>query len=185
MILDQQFDESYAQHKLVVDFMLPNAGWIHCRIRPLHEKFAISCTHIWDPFREFIAWLEAIAGGSDSATWLVDQEGSCCRLQFYGGSSSIDDKADYIVALSSYGSLERVRGARIERRQLIEGFYTAFRAMADSPDYQPREWERHPDYPSLDIEDDDEYTAAVRAFPYGGCNLRELVSPTLEAYLAS
>lgn len=185
MGLDQEFDEDFKTHDLAVEFSLPRAGWIHCRIRPIHELFAISCTYLWDPFKDFIGWLEAIASGSDSATWLVDQEGSCSRVQFYGGASSFDDKSDYILHLRSFGSLGRIRGMRVERRQLVESFYTAFRAMTDSPDYSPREWERHPDYPSLDIEDDDEYEAAVRAFPYGGYNLREMRSPSVEAYLTA
>ncbi len=184
MGLDQEFDEDFTAHDLAVEFSLPKAGWIRCRIHPIHEFFAISCTYIWDPFKDFIAWLEAIASGSDSATWLVDQEGSCSRVQFYGGGSSVDDKADYILHLRSYGSLERLRGVRVVRRQLVEGFYTAFRAMADSPDYLPREWEGHPDYASLEELDDDDYNAAMQAFPYGGHNLRELRSPTVEAYLA-
>lgn len=76
MALDQEFEHDLKAHDLAVEFSLPSAGWIHCLIRPTHELFAISCTYICDPFRGFIAWLEAIASGSYSATWLVDQEGS-------------------------------------------------------------------------------------------------------------
>lgn len=183
MGLDQEFDEDFTTHVLTVEFSLPSAGWIDCRIRPLHEHFAINCSYIWDPFKRFIAWLEAIASGSDAATWLVDQEGSCSRVQFYGGTETHGDRADYILHLVSYETLSRIRGARVERRQLVESFYNAFRAMADSSDYAPREWERHPDYASLESMEDDEYNAAFQAFPYGGYNLREMRSPTVEAYL--
>lgn len=184
MPLDVEFPEDFTAKPLQVEFTLPKAGWINCRVRPLHEKFAISCSYIWDPFPRFIAWLEAIAAGSDSATWLVDQEGSCSRVQFYGGASSIDDKSDYILHLRSYESLERIRGAKVERRQVVESFYQAFRAMAESPDYPPRQWEAHPDYDRLDDLEDEEYTAAVAAFPYRGHNLRALRSDLIEAYLA-
>jgi hypothetical protein len=184
MGLDQEFDEDFTTHDLGVEFSPPSAGWIDCRIRPMHELFAIKCSYIWDPFERFIGWLEAIASGSDAATWLVDQEGSCSRVQFYGGASSVDDPADYLLHLRSYGSLERVRGVRVERRQLVDSFYSAFRAMADSSDYAPREWERHPDYASLESMEDDEYNAALHAFPYGGNNLRKMRSSLVEAYLA-
>lgn len=167
-----------------VEFSLPKSGWIRCRVIPLHERFAISCTHIWSPFGRLLRWLEQIADGSDACTWLVDQEGSCSRLQFYGGARSVGDRADYLLHIVSADTLYQIFEVAVERRQLVESFYSGLRALADSPDYSPREWEVHPHLRLLDDVDDDAYDAAMQAFPYGGEPLREMRSPRLEAWLS-
>ena len=184
-VFDHQHEGNTPLQALEVEFLAPKAGWIWLRIKPLHELYAISCTYIWDPFSRMLAWLEEIAEGSSAATWHIDQEGSLSRLQFYGGDRTIDDKSDYLlhVQMDSRG-IARVRGAMIERRQLIESFYWSYRAMTQRPDYIPREWEAHPDYRSVhDIEDDEEYLRENAKFPYGGASLRALTSERLEAYL--
>lgn len=184
MIFDYECIHATPVQVVKVEFSLPKAGWVRCRVIPLHDKFAISCTYIWSPFGKLLTWLEQIADGSDACTWLVDQEGSCSRLQFLGGSASVDDRTDYLLHVQSAESLHRIRGMAVQRRQLVDGFYRGFRAMADSPDYSPREWDAHPEFHRLNDMEDHEYTAAMRAFPYGGEPLRPLRSPRVEAWLA-
>ncbi|KRA79745.1 hypothetical protein [Altererythrobacter sp. Root672] len=164
-------------------FTAPNAGWIRLRIEPLHDLYAISCTHIYDPFDDLVVWLEQIASGSAAATWCVNQEGSVSRLQFYGGV--VDDRADYLLHVQSdKQGIARIRGVRVVRSQLVESLYCSFRLMADDPNYQAREWEAHPQFQLLDDLGDDEYTREIRRFPYSGRNLREVTSATLAAYLS-
>jgi len=186
-IFDHALEGSTPLQALEVEFSEPNAGWISVRVKPLHELFAISCSYIWDPFRAMIAWLEEIADGKDSSTWRVNEEGRFGHLQFYGGGSSAVLEGDYLLHVQTDDrGLARVRGARVKRRQLVESFYSSFRAMTESPTYTPREWEHHPDYSKVeDIEDEEEYDRAKRSFPHTGRNLRTLTSDHIEAYLAS
>lgn len=167
-----------------VEFSLPDAGWIRCRVKPLHEVYAISRTYIWGGFARLLEWLEQIAGGAQAATWRVDEEGRCSRLQFYGGDGSVDDRCDYLLHFQSRESIRRIRGVAVERRQLVESFYRAFRATVEDPRYDLREWEAHPQFYKLDEMEDEEYTVAHAFRPFGGEFLRELRSPRLEAWLS-
>lgn len=181
---DQDYDLNPGRAKLEVDLTLPSAGWVWCRIRPLHEKYAIFCTHICDSFEGFIKWLEDIASGAPAATWLVQQEGSCSRVLFYGASGSFDDATDFLLHVISNIAIDRIRGVAVERRQVVESFYGGFRAMAASPDYSEREWDSHPDWSRFEDMDDVEYTEAMQFRPYGGIPLQSLHSTLVEEYLA-
>jgi len=185
-IFDHLTEDRTSLYPICVEFSLPDAGWIWLKIKPLHELYGVSCTYIWDPFPHMLAWLGEIADGCDAATWQVNEEGHSSRLQFYGGAGCIDDRAEYLLHIQTHhDGIYRVRGVKVERRQLVEAFYRSFRAMAESPDYVPREWEAHPQFELLDEMDDEEYTIEYNKFPYGGQNLRELTSPSIEAYLAA
>lgn len=183
VVVDFEHLHNMPVQPLDVDFTLPEAGWILCRVRPLHSAFEISCTYIWSPFERFLQWLEQIADGSCSATWCVDEEGSCARLHFFGGRESVDDQVDYLLHVRSSETLNRIFGVAVERRQLVDSFYRGFRAMAGSPEYAPREWDHHPQIHRLEEMEDDEYEAALHTHPYDGEPLRELRSPRVEAWL--
>ena len=101
---DQELDLTEPAVILEVEFSLPDAGWIYCRGKPLHHEYAIYCTHIYDPFKSFIAWLEQIAAGADAATWAVCEEGSVSRLQFYSEQGPAEgDEADFLLGVTALG----------------------------------------------------------------------------------
>lgn len=183
-VFDHQSDYATIKAALEVDFTLPVAGWVKLRIRPLHEKFAVACTCIWDPFVRMIEWLEQIAQGCDAATWYVDEEGSASRLQFYGGAGKVDDRSDYLLHIRSDNEgIDRVRGVKVDRYQLVESFYRGFRKMADDPAYEPHECDAHPHFYRMDDMDWEEYDRAYQANPFDGYWLRDLTSRTIEDYL--
>ena len=184
-IFDHSHDQAIPLQELEVHFRSPEAGWVHIRIIPLHELYAIHCSYIWDPLPDMIAWLEQIAGGDTDAVWFVDQEGDASRLQFYAARDRTDGPGDFLLHIQTDDhGITRIRGVRVDRRQLVEAFYRAFRAMTEHADYRPREWEMHPDFATLDDLDDEAYCREHSRFPYGGANLRDLKSTLLEAYLA-
>lgn len=77
----------------------------------------------------------------------------------------------------------RIRGIRVDRRQLVGSIYRAFRAMTTDPDYHPCEWEIHPQSYLLGDFDDEEYELEYSKFPYTGCNLRQLTPRIVKSYL--
>ena len=184
MIFDYECPHDTPVQAMMVEFSVPKRGWVNCHIAPLNNLFAISCTYIWSPFGRLLTWLEQISDGSDACTWLVDQERRCSRLQFFGGSKSVDDRTDYLLHIVSAKTPYPIRGVTVERRQLVESFYSGFRAMIESPAYSPREWDAFPQFHLLNDMDDDEYTSAMRALPYGGEPLGPKRSPRVEAWLA-
>lgn len=184
-IFDHQTELATPKHALEVDFTLPQSGWVRVRVKPLHELYAISCSYIWDPFKRMIEWLEQIAGGCAAAAWHINQEGSCSRLQFYGGATSAGDCSDYLLHLrSNEDGIDRIRAVKVERFQMVESFYRGFRLMADDPAYSPREWDIHPQYRWVEDMEDEEYDRARQAHPYDGYWLRSLTSSAIESYLA-
>jgi hypothetical protein len=184
-IFDHQSETPTANTPIEAEYTLPDAGWICLRIRPLHELYAVHCSYIRGPFAGMMRWLEEIAQGNDAATWCIDEEGTLSRLQFYSGSLQIGDHADFLLHVQSDDlGITRVRGVHVDRRQLVESIYRAFRAMAENPAYSASEWEAHPRYPHFDDMTEAECDEAMRAFPYGGSNLRKLKSSVIEEYLA-
>ncbi len=182
-IFDHECLHRTPQQSLEVDFTLPKSGWIWCRVKPLHDLYALDCTDIWDPFGDMINWLEEIADDSKAASWCISHEGHCSRLQFFGGNASIDDRSDYLFHVQTSGSIDRVRGVRVDRCQLVASFYGAFRAMADDPAYSPREWDRHPHLQLIEELDEEAFDTEWAKQPYGGLPLRTLRSPVIEAWL--
>jgi len=184
-IFDHECQHLTSLQPLEVAFTLPDAGWIWGRVRPLHQLYGLPCSYIYDPFGEMMSWLEQIADGAMAATWRINHEGHCSRLQFYGGRGTGEDCSDFLFHIQTDPAITRVRGVEVSRRQLVESFYRGFRAMADDPAYSPHEWDRHPHYRSIhDIEDDEEYEAAYATHPYNGLPLRRLTSPGIEVWLS-
>lgn len=151
---------------------------------PLHEEPQIFCSHIYDPFEDFIAWLEQFAAGAEAATWAVNEEGSFSRLQIYSQQGDFEgDEADFLLHIQTEEAVGQLRGSRVERRQLVEAFYSGFRAMAADPAYVRREWELHPDVTDWDALDEDAFDAARGAYPFDVHPLQGLRSEVIEYYL--
>lgn len=183
VIFDHMCDSATMKAELAVEFSVPVSGWVSLWIHPLLHTSCIYCSEVWDPFEDFIEWLEQIASGALTATWCINQEGLCGRLQFYG--ATVDDCNDYLLHIrSNRDGLNHVTGISVERRQLIESFYRAFRIMTLDPDYEAREWEPHPLFPLTEKCDEEEYDEAWAAYPFCGVRLRELTSPVIETYLS-
>ncbi len=70
-LVDLQCEHETLKAQLDVKFTVPSAGWINLLIRPLHDDVPIRCSEVWDPFEQFIEWLETIANGAQSATWYI------------------------------------------------------------------------------------------------------------------
>ena len=113
---------------------------------------------------------------------MVCQRGRLSRLQFYSGENDLKNDADFLLQIQSSDTLDRVRGSKIDRRQLVEAFYNAFRAMAEDPAYIPREWDFNPEI-DWDKLDEDAFDEARETNPFGGLPLQSLRSHIVEQYL--
>ncbi|QZP09141.1 hypothetical protein [Caenibius sp. WL] len=187
-IFDHTTDIETTLEELDVKFTCPNAGWVRLMIKPLHKTRGIDCSYVFDPFPEMIEWLEQIASGARTATWEIDEEGQTSHLQFYAAPQTFGKEPGNLLLhmQSSDGGILRIRGTRVDRRQLVESVYRTFRTMTADPAYLPREWEMHPQFHLLDDldEEEEEYEREREKFPYTGHNLRQLTSVVVENYLA-
>ena len=127
--------------QLPVEFGLPEWGWIKLTCPGLIDKDAVHYTEVDDPFDEFIAWLESIAGGAQHAVWQVAEEGCASHFVYLGAREFAGDDVQQLIVTHTSDGIYAATLCPISRRVLVRDFYTAFRRMAESPDYELRHWE--------------------------------------------
>lgn len=88
------------------------------------------------PFRDFIAWIEAIACGVQRCEWYWNGEGPDYAVEWNSAQ---------LVFSEDGAELFRVR---LARRNVLRAFYCSFRRFALSLRYRPGEWENRP---SIDV----------------------------------
>jgi hypothetical protein len=136
----RQEDIDGKRRELAVSVSAPTAGWIGLHVAPLDEAVAIVCTYLDDPFPEMIAWLEKIATGDNEAIWTIDEEGATVRL-IWLESRGWGDRCEHLLFCRTWWEDLTTAGLRVTRRDVVEKFYRAFRAMAERDDYDPDQWE--------------------------------------------
>lgn len=114
----RHLDDAFATVREEV--VAPPAVEIVCRI-----------SGVFCPFRDMIAWLEAIVIGVQECAWEIDGEGSWHRLSMRGDTLTVTGSG-----VAEEG--EQVGGSR---RQFVEAFYRGFREFVASPDYRPEPYE--------------------------------------------
>lgn len=63
--------------KVAFGLSYPHAGWITVAVHSTAyiQTVYMDCSHVFDPFPEFIHWLEAIASGNLPCEFSIDEEG--------------------------------------------------------------------------------------------------------------
>ena len=171
-----------------IRFDPPNAGWIELRIAGLTKGGgAIQCSFVDDPFEAMIEWLEAIVKGARAASWVIADEGATNVLTFVP-ENFLGDSDDYLL-INRIGRKECLR-LKWPRTELVREFYQAFRAMVESADYDPAEWEWAAHWKAYeyslyaDLVSEEDYEAIRAQWPFDGAVLRRLTSDVVEEFLA-
>jgi len=84
------------------------------------------------PFRQFIAWLEAVACGVQECAFQWDAEGPEGELRWFGPWESGRLKVSWVG-----GEYE----VRLNKVQMVRAFYEPFRAFVESDRYDPLDYE--------------------------------------------
>lgn len=113
-----------------------DAGWIRFTVSAGSQSVDCWGSEVFDPFPKLIAWLEAIAGGTQACSFIMYEEGPEKEFKALAGDSGslrlmIEDTALNKVLLE----------AVVDRRQCVCEFYNNLRAFAKSPAYVPEQWE--------------------------------------------
>lgn len=119
-----------------VIFQECDAGWIFFSVAAGSQSVDCRASEVFDPFPKLVAWLEAIAGGTQASSFIVDEEGREKEFKALGGHGGslrlrIEDRDTHNVLLE----------AVVDRRQCVGEFYHTLRAFAESPAYVPAQWE--------------------------------------------
>jgi hypothetical protein len=166
-------------------FIECDAGWINFTVDALVvSSDVIAATHLEDPFPNMMRWLEAIADGADCASWAIPQEGTSARLIFVAEHSGwLGGGSDRLIHIDEGSELYGFATVAVDRRALVQEFYRTFRQFVGGVRYIPLQWEPPP-LPEGRTLDDLSEEEEPSYYGYDGDNLRALVSPKLEAYLA-
>jgi hypothetical protein len=146
----------YQDGRVDVSFRHEKHDWLRMRVRAYGEaqtmtdlsddfeptrrrvlaipKTQISCriSSVFCPFRDLLAWLEAIAAGVQECAFEWDAEGPSGRLALEHSYFRLDWHE---------GAKKSIR-MRADRRQVVSAFYTAFRRFVESVEYDPLRYER-------------------------------------------
>jgi len=178
--------QTHLVERLEVRFALPEAGWIRIHVAGLKQGGgAICCTHLADPFEEMLAWLEAIAQGSDLATWVVVDEGATNLLTFVN-KRFLGSMPTLVVHRIGWGETLEIP---CNGREIVQAFYCAFRTLVENPHYDAAEWEWSGDWRMCDNSlysdflSEDEEEAVRRSRPFDGSILASLRSSFIEDWL--
>ena len=114
---------------------------------------------VWDPFQQFLRWLEAITIGVDECAWRWDACGPDFELRYF----HVRDYGRVVVRKIAHAPKLAFLATQ---RDIVKGLYISFVAFTRSPLYVAKEWE---DFP---------------AGGWYGTDLRKVRSPRVEQWLA-
>lgn len=160
-------------------FSQPDFGWIRLSFLDI-PQISINCTFVDDPFPNMITWLETLVSGQSHAAWEVSEEGSSTHIFFASDSSFIGGYSDHLVLSRSSNFIWQVAGITTTRRAIVDGFYTAFRAMIEAPEYQGQHWHLPEAFYLPDVVNDPE---AEDDNTFDGSFLPNLRSSLIETWL--
>lgn len=97
-----------------------------------HREISCWVSSVFCPFASLLAWLEAATTGVESCGFTWDAEGPTGRLELKWN----------LFTLTWNGRATQVLQATVDRRQVVDAFYSAFRRFVESRDYDPSRYER-------------------------------------------
>lgn len=168
-----------------VEFSIPDYGWIKLRIPSMIGENQIDCSETDDPFDDFFLWLEAIAGGADTASWQIGEEGCTSHFCFFGKHWIGDDIEQLVLSRTNNRGVYSLTAQPVDRRDLVKQFYVAMRKMVKQPDYDPFHWEVAPPELLGDTDPADISDELREKFPFSGVRLSVTISEAVEHYLAT
>lgn len=130
-------------------FSLPEWGWILLTIDGLvSDDDRVRISEVFDPFDDFVPFIEAIAADEQPARWVIDEEGSCVQILFVPSIEECTFRVPaQLMLMRNYGgpweASHDFDGARcfVNPIDTAKTLYGAFRAMADDPARDRLHWE--------------------------------------------
>lgn len=134
-------------HPLVIEFGPVRWGLFYFTLKLGDQTFETNFSDVFDPMRRFKHWLEAISIGVEQCSFAFDPEGNEIRFTFEQISY---DRAEYRVT-HAWSDGDLLLSGNVDRRQLIDAFYSGFLNYDASPEYDRYQWEAEPTWHVLYI----------------------------------
>jgi hypothetical protein len=119
-----------------VTFLAPDSGWSRLTIRTKHQELSWPLSYVYDPFEDFIVWLEAVVKAGNG-TLSIDIEGDIAKIQV----ADVGDDTVRFFGESVYESRTDLL-FDMPRPQFVSDFYSKLVAFWESPDLKQNwdEW---------------------------------------------
>jgi hypothetical protein len=132
------------------NFLKCEAGMIDFSIIASEQEYISSFLDTYDPFGEYVEWLEKILDGENNCTFYIDFDSNpgddfafnynddCFYVYRWGIDFNLpkDNKINRAIFIGDYKMK-----VNISREILVHEFYYSFRNFVESPDYNILEWE--------------------------------------------
>lgn len=125
--------------------------WPEILVPPLTDAdIGIDPTDRSHPYRDMMAWLEAIVDGADMARWILFQESPIAQFIFLrDGLGHFDEHSAHLLCLRSAatGDHPAATACAVTPMGVVGRFYRAFRSFVESDAYTPIRSTYDPDDP--------------------------------------
>lgn len=106
--------------RLEANFKLPALGWITVELKAADQTFEFQASYAFDPFREMVGWLEAVAVGGDPEL-CIEVESAMIDFLILDPAP---DSVRFVIVLWGNEDVRRVAlDVRIARVALSTGIY--------------------------------------------------------------
>ena len=125
------------KENIEIEYYCAGYGSIGFTVKEGDMTFESEFPDSFDPLPSYKAWLEAISTGVMQTSFIYDTEGNEIKFDFEGVYNM---KA--IFTISNYVEKEKIFfRACVDRRQLVEAFYSGLIIFANSPQFLGDNWE--------------------------------------------
>ncbi len=122
---------------LKIDFQSVQYGLIYFTLTLGEKSFETNFSDVFDPILNFKKWLEAICIGVEQCSFWFDTEGQDIKFDF---EQTAYDRAVFTVT-QPFDDAEIFLSDYVDRRQIVEAFYSGLLNFCNSPKFEKYEWE--------------------------------------------
>lgn len=143
---------------LKVSFAHPKYhGWIYLSIETISTAVTIHCSYAFEPFDDFVWWLEGIRYDRSLHSWEIEEEGRYKKLFIYPVDTI---HLRFVVVSDNHYALEHciykeehiVLDTIVRKEELIAQFYYAFKNFVKN-DFRQSKWSDENLYDTLKLLD--------------------------------
>ena len=130
-----------AIEKLEIEYYDAEAGWINIRLKAGNKIYEERMSHVFDPLPDLKCWLEAIVIGVEQTSFTFDNEENV--IKFDAQRKWINRKKKYLFTIIWEDENRVEFQVLVDKKQMIDAFYSRLVSFYKSDKYNPREWEFH------------------------------------------
>ena len=131
--------EKEKKEKLQIEYYDAKAGWINIRLKSCDKMYEERFSHVFDPLPDLKCWLEAIVIGVEQTSFTFDNEGNV--IKFDVQRKWINCETEYLFTITWEDENRVVFQVLVDKKQMIDAFYSSLVNFYNSDKYNPKEWE--------------------------------------------